>query len=139
MKKISILKKLSNVVGGTLILSVTFLSVRSCFVKNMEVEEIRGNPAFISGKIVKLLNLSGYSGYSAEYRYQVGTIIYQSDRTVSEQCCKGFLEQRFPIIYSKKNPAINRMLVTSSDFEEFNLPFPDSLQHIQDKNAGNLF
>jgi hypothetical protein len=38
----------------------------------------------------------------------------------------------FPVIYSLKDPEKNVMLLTPSDFEEYNLKFPDSLNWVKE-------
>jgi hypothetical protein len=43
-----------------------------------------------------------------------------------------FLNRTFPVVYSSKNPELNRMLVLKSDFKRFEIPFPDSLKFLNE-------
>lgn len=49
----------------------------------------------------------------------------------------GVLEDRLigvtlPLLYDTNNPKINHILLFKSDFESYNLNFPDSLKWIED-------
>ncbi len=43
---------------------------------------------------------------------------------------RSLFEHSFPVIYNTKKPGQSEVLVFPSDFEEFNLPFPDSLRWV---------
>ena len=115
-----------------------FFSIRSCISKAQQDDEIKANMSVAIGKIERVNKNSGFRNYSLHYSYQVGKLSYQSNRSAGEACCKGFTDQPFPIVYSKKNPAVSRLLIEPDDFEKFNMVFPDSLQPIYESNRLKL-
>lgn len=42
-----------------------------------------------------------------------------------------FVNKSFPVIYSVKDPTINKILVFPSDFSEFKIEYPDSLNWVK--------
>ncbi|MNL81951.1 hypothetical protein D3C87_2092070 [compost metagenome] len=42
-----------------------------------------------------------------------------------------FENKNFPVIYTPDNADLNRMLILESDFNEFDLQYPDSLKWVR--------
>jgi len=87
------------------------------------------------------------TGYSIGVKYHSGNMFITSTYSVqnkenenSKQYSKTlnrddfrnyFLGKSFPVIYSVKDISNSRTLIFPSDFEEFNIPFPDSLNWVK--------
>lgn len=43
---------------------------------------------------------------------------------------QNFVNKHFPVAYEKNNVSNNQLLISPKQFNEFNLPFPDSLEWV---------
>ncbi len=69
------------------------------------------------------------------YECQIDNKTYKSDieysgTVISLEDSKVFEGKSFPVVYYPKFPHLNTMLVLPKDFEQFNIPFPDSLKWV---------
>lgn len=117
--------KLKNVI---VIGTVVILFGVAIFTRNMIINDLKDNGKVITVKIIERL-LPAKGGVSPSFRCeftyneQVKVLISPSSITHNK---KSYVGSYFPAIYSPKSDAI-RILMKSEDFEEFGIPYPDSL------------
>lgn len=72
--------------------------------------------------------LSFYFDYEVDgKKYQYSTII----SNLNTSYARDFIGKQFPVAYSKNDPEKCRILITRYDFNEFSIPFPDSLNWVR--------
>ncbi len=127
IKKNWTFKLIANKFINILIIAAILAAVLNVFFfEKQDKKQIKENLGITSGEVIKVLR-GGYRGgvLTADFTYSIDSVFYESSRSVSGRWVLG---HRFPVVYSKKNSSINRMLIEVDEFEGFNLAFPDSLQ-----------
>jgi hypothetical protein len=124
--------KIGNAIGVLFFLIVVIFSLRSCFVQNFELMEIRADKSFTIGKIIEVSKMPKPPSYSMSYKYFVNDTSYSDTYRGHVKGARKFLGKRFPVIYSSKNHSASRILIDPKDFEEFGLSYPDSLEWVYD-------
>jgi len=115
-----------------ILVSFAILVVYYGFRAHYELNEIRDYKAFSKGFVYRA-NPAGKSvGLYIEYYFYVNNEKFSDGITTSlKKSSDEYIKNKyFPVIYSKHNPEFNRILITPSDFYEFNLGFPDSLSWV---------
>ena len=69
------------------------------------------------------------------YRYYIGNKFHDfskeySSSVISVKDSKVFEGKSFPVVYYPKFPYLEAMLIFPEDFEQFHVPFPDSIRWI---------
>jgi translation elongation factor P/translation initiation factor 5A len=107
------------------LLTVFFL----CFLsQNCRTKDLKTNGKVVNVKIIEMLP-AGKAGVPCSYRCE---FIYNEKlkNLISSSRVRFnkafYVGQYFPAMYSEKTGAL-RILMTSEDFEEFNITYPDSL------------
>jgi hypothetical protein len=80
-----------------------------------------------------------YKGSSTlKYHFEYKHIEYQSQGT-SSTLLDNYFDLRnyiagksFPVIFNRKDPLVNHILIVPEDFKLFNIPYPDSLEWVSD-------
>ncbi len=106
----------------------------------VEVNEIKIDYATVEGKISKFKRTISGKLSPTKYYYKINNKRYEEAFVNQEPCGtlsdyqKDLLRQStFPVVYSRKNPRLSRILIRPKDFQQFDLAFPDSLHTIYTK------
>jgi translation elongation factor P/translation initiation factor 5A len=110
------------------------LSAMLCIISTVVIlncnnnNDLKSNGKLVSVKIIEYLppgKAMNFANYKCSFLFNNNSkeLISQS-RIQSNRIA--YVGQYFPAMYSEKTDAI-RVLMTSEDFEEFNIPYPDSL------------
>ena len=69
-----------------------------------------------------------------KYNYFYQNNILQNKQNISISLWKAnkLINKKFPIVLSNKNPKDCTILIFPKDFEEYNIPFPDSLNWVKE-------
>ncbi len=114
-------------------MSFAFIVVRSCFQKRADINEIRANPQFTIGKIIKYETTGqGAARRSVEYEYTIKGVLYKSAIVPRYRLsCEGSssrlsncIGKKYKVIYSKKHPEKSYLLCERYSYELFNLRVP---------------
>lgn len=96
---------------------------------------LKRNYILVNGEIKDFRSSQRASGGSAKYVFEVEGNMYKNQRgynNVRKSRCESLIGKHFPVAYEKGNIKNNRMLITTSDFESFSIPFPDSLKWVKE-------
>jgi hypothetical protein len=88
-----------------------------------------------TGNVISFKGISRFR-HSVNYIFLVGSKSYQEEDEITDLDYKYFglfRGKTFPVIYDPENPRINRILLTKSDFKQFKLLIPDTLQSLVNK------
>lgn len=100
--------------------------------KSNDLETIKAKPVQSTAIIVEHDNLNEYNtnGCWIYYQYTIaGTTYKHSQKYHGWQKEDNFFQNySLPIVYFEENPDLSRLLITENEFEEFNIPQPDSLK-----------
>ena len=98
-------------------------------VGQSETRQIKRNIT-ISDARVHQTKMGHKGGVNLFYSYYAeGKVYYGKERyPFSSDSRNLFYNRSFPIAYSSKKPELNKILLLPSDFQKFNMSFPDSLQ-----------
>ncbi len=124
-QKIIVVAFISILLGATFIFTI--------YNGNEEHASLLMNKGFSSGVIVKLVPGSGtnFLDDDIQVRFEiknVNKIDYQL--AVWGVLWDSLIGRSFPLIYDTTSPNINHLLIFPTDFETWNLPFPDSLKWV---------
>jgi len=73
------------------------------------------------------------SGYNLQFKFTVNKETYYGESGKIFRCnYNKFLGKHFPVVYSKKNPNRNIILLSPNDFKRWDKTFPDSLNYINE-------
>ena len=116
----------NTLISSFIVMGVLFGILNVFVFEKQDAREIKENLGITYGEVTKVLR-GGYKGgvLTAYFRYTVDNVSYEFSRPVSSRKVWG---NRFPVVYSKINPVISRILIEADDFKEFDLAFPDSLR-----------
>lgn len=121
--------KLTIFVASFFILLVAALLIYRYY----RVNEIKDHQGITIGRITGAQNLYKPPAYDLKYSYQVDNKDFQnvsSGTSVKSYNVKYFLWKDFPVIYSIRKPEIASILILPTDFEMWDIPFPDSLSWV---------
>jgi translation elongation factor P/translation initiation factor 5A len=98
--------------------------LKNCF----SARDLKTNGVLVDVRIIEYLppgKAMSYANYRCEFIYkgEMKKLVSSSNVKYRREFYVG---QNFPAMYSEKYDVV-RVLMKSEDFEEFNLPFPDSL------------
>lgn len=95
--------------------------------------QILQSPAFSVGHFTEL-KVSKGSGLQGYYSFTVNGVTYSSGHIDGRyrNFGKSIYDRSFPVIYNRKDPQTNRILVFTNDFSEFGLAYPDSLNWVEE-------
>ena len=86
----------------------------------------------ISCKVYEVVRVIKSPGFGISYRYKMNNIEYEEYETepnIYKDDLKYFLIGRnLPLLVCKSNPKYREILLSPKEFEERNLPYPDSLR-----------
>ena len=118
---------------------ISFLAALGCifwiirYLNRRETTILLASKAYSIGKIYRVIALKsrGTVGY---YTFNVGEEEWTGDMTDARLRDLGsaLFKRSFPVIYNTKAPRQSAILIFPDQFEHYKLPFPDSLQWIQD-------
>jgi hypothetical protein len=136
LNKIKILIRKNQKVTFWLSMLIVFMIIVlvAKFQKSTYNEELMKHAAFTNTQFTGLIEpyKKGTNGPWYICHYEVNGKMFNSYEPV--RMCKkldrDFFSQRFPVIYDSTNPEHGKVLVFPFEFEELNLPFPDSLNWI---------
>lgn len=106
---------------------LALLVIGFIYVRGSE-KDIKKNGVLITTKIVEYLppgKSMNYANYSCEFSYN-GQLKRLTSKSRIQYNRTSFIGSYFPAMYSAKSDAI-RILMKPEDFEEFGIPYPDSL------------
>jgi hypothetical protein len=118
-----------------IIIIILFLLAKfNHWIGDNKMEKLKKEGIFTKGNtlFVSLTPKNGDSGIIYEFiidkeKIRKGKDMDKTDRRLDSI----FLNKRFPVIYLKDDPEVNKMLIFPSDFEDFGKPFPDSLNWVK--------
>jgi hypothetical protein len=127
-------KRISNIAFIIIIISLLlFYTWRANNRKNI----IKSDIEFRIGKVIKT-STTHRGAVTIEYSFFYNSL-FQNDQALGifSGLRDYFLNKTFPVVFSKKKPGVNEMLILPKDFERYNLQYPDSLRWVTellDKN-----
>ena len=126
---------MNKVIGYIVILLFVFIVIYTTVRRyNLKTEYLIGQ-----GVIVKAAGKGGKSagGFNVDFylsldgkRYK-GSNLYGFDQINAPMINRFFIGKQFPVAYYKNNPHNNQVLILETDFQKFNLPYPDSLNWVK--------
>jgi hypothetical protein len=102
-----------------------FMLVRWISIKqhnDLKIKGVISNATIIGDSFMKGSNIKYYFN-NEKYLTPTGLGSSKIQKLVGKQ---------FPIIYLKEDESVNYLLILKSDFDKFNLPYPDSLKWVCD-------
>jgi hypothetical protein len=126
-------KKIMNDTDGipTLIVFIitTFLFVLLIFYRNRIQTDLKNHGTLVNAKIIRV-NSGGRTsgGFECIFSYQ-GKVLEQPSPSTLQKGTFNFVNKTFPAMYSRKYQTLE-VLITPTDFEKYNIPFPDSLNWV---------
>jgi hypothetical protein len=122
-----------------LIFLICFLAVVGCgyliihFINERERAAMLRSGAYSVGKMFRVFTMKsrGTVGY---YTFNIGEEEWAGEITSARLLDLGsaVFKRSFPVIYDSLDPKQSQILIFPDQFEYYHLPFPDSLQWIQD-------
>ena len=122
-----------------LIFLICFLAVAGCgyliihFINERDRAAMLRSGAYSAGKMFRVTTMKsrGTVGY---YTFNIGEEEWAGEITSARLLDLGsaIFKRSFPVIYDSNDPKQNQMLIFPDHFEYYHLPFPDSLQWVQD-------
>ncbi len=100
-----------------------------------EWRALRSNYRQTTGTITKYVDQFGRAGGTYRFTFYVkGHRIESSSGTTKVAKNRAYLlvGKTFPVFYNPVNPKNNKLLIFPADFEQFGLPFPDSLEWVRE-------
>lgn len=123
--KPSTLKKESGY-DGLIVLAIIALGMLILYLYDLhQYETICANPMLTKGCVMRECKGSkgrNYIIYTVAIHDKYYLNKYHTRRTDLKGHC-------FPVVYARDNPDYNVMLIYKSDYEYYNIPYPDSLDH----------
>jgi hypothetical protein len=124
-----------------IVMAVIFITgvVISSIVKGSDLKKIKANPEQTVAKVVDhdipKKSSDTHYGVWITFEYEVNDKVYKhsSKYFFPEEDEQYFMGQTFPLIYSKDDPDVSRILIVNENFEEFDLIQPDSLKQYNGK------
>ncbi|HEU5053030.1 MAG TPA: hypothetical protein VFT78_07945 [Hanamia sp.] len=117
------IKKILNIIGVIVFLSLIIFSI---VIRIIDQKDLKTHGVLVESKIIRV-NAGGKTGggFQCIIKYKnknkvlssPSSLIYGKDF---------FVNKTFPAMYSP-NTDVLEILITPTDFEKFNIPFPDSL------------
>lgn len=122
-----------------LIFAICLLAVVGCgyliihFINERKKAAMLRSGAYSVGKMFRVFSMKsrGTVGY---YTFNIGEEQWAGEIESAQLLDLGsaVFKRSFPVIYDSDDPKENQILIFPDQFEYYNLPFPDSLQWIQD-------
>jgi hypothetical protein len=125
------LTKKNIFIAGVIICSILVFRYLALQQMNVERRKILENKGIAVGIIIDYEE-SGDAGSSIVYSFKYNGIKYTGRRNPQFNHRGKFINRYFPVIFSTSEPEINRMLIVPSNFEFFNMAFPDSLAWVKE-------
>ena len=112
---------------------ITFATIQT-INRNSDDNYLKTNPSLTMAKIIDW-NVDGKgSGNWIKYEFVIDNKTFGGSKKYYGLSQKDnyLMNKYFPIIYSQKDPNINRLLILENEFQEFDLVQPDSLKKYND-------
>jgi len=108
---------------------IFLLFILVIFWRNMIQEDLKKNGVIVNAEIIKV-NVGGKvsGGFQCRFNFK-GEMYEESSPSTLHSGVYDFIGKTFPAMYSRKHDALE-ILITPTDFEKFNIPFPDSLNWV---------
>jgi hypothetical protein len=103
------------------------------FAHRKRTQRIRGNIQWSVG-VIHRTKLNYKSSPTFYYSFSFKDTIIHASRNIAIRYYERekFINKAFPVAFSSKNPETSYLLVFPKDFKKFDLPFPDSLQWVNE-------
>ncbi len=78
---------------------------------------------------------TGKYGASLLFRFEYNGIVYKGQNSFGgayTSVHERFLNRNFSVAFNPDNPNLNKILLIKKVYKDFNIPFPDSMQWVQD-------
>ena len=99
------------------------------FCRNRMQYDLKRNGIMVKARIARVnIGGKGSGGFQCNFNFQGKTYEEPSPSTLNSGVYD-FIGKTFPAIYSPKYEALE-ILITPTDFEKFDIPFPDSLNWV---------
>jgi hypothetical protein len=125
--------------GGVGILFIVFYLISDRNYKTFR-DKILESPSIVFGEVIEYSSDGAKHGSSIKYRFSYNNKTFNSKSSGTSffsnrySSLQSFIDgKKFPVIFNKKDPEMNQMLIIPDDFEFYNMPFPDSLQWVKEK------
>lgn len=100
---------------------------------NTKITSIKSSYTICSGEITGGSYIGRPAAYALKYSYTVENVYFRdinSQIRIHRDYFNYFAGKEFPVIYSNKHPKRSMLLIFPEDFQFWDLPFPDSLQWV---------
>lgn len=90
----------------------------------------------ITSAYITEITMEYKGGMNVSYRFTVNNKTYtnvEAIPTIGFAFKNSFVQKYFPLIYDPENPKNCNLMLTQLDFEEHDMPYPDSLRWIQER------
>jgi len=94
--------------------------------------QVKKEKAITVAKVVKFEYPTKGTEYNLFYNFNLEGKTYEHFLTTTNQNFEKLIQQSFPIIFYKKNPEYNQILITQDDFKKYDLSYPDSIKRLVD-------
>lgn len=124
------MNKIAWVLIFVIILAISIiLAVRS---NQKRISDILESPSYADGSLIDIRFEKGKTTIG-DFTFKVSGVQYQSSKGDGrlQHLSKFVFNRKFPVIYNTHDPRKNDLLIFPSDFEKYNVVFPDSLNWIR--------
>ncbi|AFD06732.1 hypothetical protein [Solitalea canadensis] len=90
----------------------------------------------ITSAYITEITMEYKGGMNVRYQFTVNNTVYSNVDAISTigfASKSSFLHRYFPVIYEPENPKNCNLMLAQLDFEEHDIPYPDSLRWIQER------
>jgi hypothetical protein len=125
------LSKPQNLVLGLII--IIAILVIGYFRGKDYTGKIKTNMQMANAQVIKS-SMAHRGGVVIDYIFYYDNIEYQNQETVGiySGLREVFVNKSFPVVFSGTQPKFSQILLLPSDFEKYNLTYPDSLNWLKD-------
>lgn len=132
--KISSKRKVLKKIGKTIPYIVIIIFIVILFKECKKNDALARNPMFATGTILHFSEDAKGSGGRITYVFKLEGKEYKNVRAYGNIYTSqgyNFVNKSFPVAYEKNNVGNNQLLISPKQFDEINLPFPDSLEWVR--------
>jgi hypothetical protein len=127
-------QSMNKILTWTIIIGfIVFVTVQS-IRQNSEDQYLKDNPNLTTAKIIDWDPGAKGGARLLNYEFIIDNKTYNGSKSYYglSQRNNYLLNKYFPVIYSSKDPNVNRLLIIENEFKEFGLIQPDSLKKYND-------
>ncbi|WPQ66305.1 hypothetical protein SIO70_15700 [Chitinophaga sancti] len=113
---------------------IVLLGAIAYYYVQQDRKRLFNNKIFTTGEIYDYTMVARSSATNFICRFYVGGVKYsfsQVVREVNRAYADDFVGKTFPVIYEKENPSNCELLLVPENFQQINMPFPDSLNWVR--------